>query len=664
MKSFGLVWIFAFLLPLAIFLAFFLPLEAFSVSPQSISPQPISLSVGLMSPSDMSLDFWSWLGGGINQIVGVVIGALFSLLNALLYGVSTMIWGYAFGFLNPKNAFPTFPFTNIPPPHNFYIANPTTPDFSTVTVQGFATVSANWALYFIDYLVIPILSIMIVIYGILYAFDVLRGKGESIFDSLPKIVFGIVLAFTSIMLASLLMEFGQALYSILWYGVSFNGTTLRGLNQLQQSPLPNVSLALVFNISSQSLAVFIFLFILITILISFILMLAVRLIWIFTSVILLPIASILYPFKYFEDIGKKLWINFIEKGFDLFLMAIPLLFLPWIIGSANLGTFGSSSGPDAEMTIIILIAILTVSMGLPYFLSRVGAPGYPVPSKLLQNAGITALQTGMQAGMVAFAVGTMGAGSFIGGFKAGMSLLPSSGGGGVGSAGGVGGGGIKGGGGGAGVGQGGLGPAMPLGQAGQMGQGVAGQAGGQMGFWHGLGHHTLEGIKSHLPHLQKHIHNKDMIGLGAHAMGAPISGTMGGLGYLLGRGIGAMLNRSAMKNLPKFLAEKPGFALEPKKFGHIIQNRAKDIASPYSSKAYTHISEANEKFKNAPPMEGKDDVYKNFINEMNERTKEADNDLGQTIGKGIYDNIARYLAEHHDNQLAHEYIEKSGLKME
>jgi len=434
--------------------------------------------------------------------------------------------------------------------------------------------------------------------------------------------------------------------------VNFNGTQLYGIDKLQNSPLPNVDIWFATNFSYQSLATFIFLFILVTTMISFLIMLVVRLIWIFTSVILLPIASILYPFKYFEDIGKKLWVNFIEKGFDLFLMAIPLLFLPWIVATGNY---------DPEAMALILIAVLTVSMGLPYFISKVGAPGYPNPAKLLQNAGATALQTGMQAGMVAFAVGTMGAGAFMGGLKGGMSLLPGGGAGGAGSAvsqaSGLGTG-VQGMGG-AGLGQGGLGPAVSLGQA---GQGMAGQAGGKGGFWHGLGHHMLEGIKSHLPHMHDNLHRQNLISSGVHAMGAPVSGVMGGLGYLVGRGIGGILNRSAMKNLPKFLAQKPGFAFEPKKFGHIIQNRAKDIASQYSSKAYTHISGANEKFKNEHSVEGKENVYNNFINEVNERTKEADNDLGPGVGKGIYDNVAKYLAEHHNNQLAHEYIERSGSK--
>jgi len=191
--------------------------------------------------------------------------------------------------------------------------------------------------------------------------------------------------------------------------------------------------------------------------------------------------------------------------------------------------------------------------------------------------------------------------------------------------------------------------------------GQAGQAGGKGGFWHGLGHHVLEGIKSHLPHMHDNLHRQNLPASGLHAMGAPFSGLMGGLGFLVGRGIGGILNRSAMKNLPKFLAQKPGFTLEPKKFGHVIQNRAKDIASPHSSKAYSHFMEANKEFENATPLEGKERVYQNFIKEMNVEAQGMDDNLGPGMGKGVYDNVARYLAENH-NALAQEYIERSGSK--
>jgi hypothetical protein len=597
------------------------------------------------------------VGNAIVNIVMAGFWALLSLLNSLLLGMVTIIWQYAFGLMKPDNAFPTFPYTNVPPPNQFYVGSPVNGDFTSVTIQNFATVSANWALFFIDDLVIPILSIMIVIYGILYAFDVLRGKGESIFDSLPKIVFGIVLAFTSIMLASLLMEFGQALYNILWTGVNFNGTYLRGLNQLQESPLPNVNFGLVIKISSDSLTIFILLFLLITTLISFLLMLAVRLIWIFTSVILLPIASILYPFKYFEDTGKKLWVNFIEKGFDLFLMAIPLLFLPWITGgSINLGTFGSSSGANAEMTIIILIAILTVSMGLPYFLSRVGAPGYPNPSKLLQNAGATALQTGMQAGMVAFAVGTMGTGAFLGGLKGGMSLLPNLSGSGTGTAVTQGGAGL-GQAGAQGMGGAGLGPAMPLGQAGQVGQ--AGKAGGKGSFWGDMIHYGKTGMGSHFPHIKKSLEGKDFTGLAGHSAGAVHSGVMGVTGYLLGRAIGAVANKLALRKLSNVLAKNPGKLLEPKKLGQPILNRAKDMVHSNTLNARIHFNERGIDYLKTPKDE-RNSVYNTFVDEAN-NIKSNLNKKASGLGDYIYNNVAKDLSQ--KNEIARLYKENNGGKI-
>ncbi|MGC8646689.1 MAG: hypothetical protein ACP5T9_04055, partial [Thermoplasmata archaeon] len=92
--------------------------------------------------------------GSIAGIVSSVIGALLSLLNALLFGILTLIWQYIYGFLEPQNAFPSIPYTSVPKPYQFAIVSPQSPWFS-YTLNGFVYVASNWALYFINYLVIP-----------------------------------------------------------------------------------------------------------------------------------------------------------------------------------------------------------------------------------------------------------------------------------------------------------------------------------------------------------------------------------------------------------------------------------------------------------------------------------------------------------------------------
>ncbi|MGB9774478.1 MAG: hypothetical protein ACPL4I_10735 [Bacteroidota bacterium] len=476
---------------------------------------------------------WGQVGSAIGSLLLTAITIIFNLLNEVFFILVTWIWQYIFPFLTPTIAFPSIPYTNIPPPHVFGIPSPTDPSFSNA-INSFVLVSANWSLYFINNLVIPILGLMIIVYGLVYAFDVIRGRGETLFDTLPKIVFGVILAFTSLMLASLLMEFGRALYGIIYYGVDFNGVHLYGINSLRDSPWPNLSTGtVIMQFGATQVGIFILMFILISILVAFLIMLAVRLVWIFVSLMLIPIASILYPFQYFEDIGKKIWINFIEKGFDMFLMGLPLLLLPWIKGFE----FGQApNSVDFEATAIFTIAILAVSMGLPYFLSKVGAPVYPNPAKLLQNVGTTAVQTGAQAIMLGTATGLIMTGGAVSGFASGLSHM-----GGIGK--------VTG--------------SNPL-VAGGSGLGVKGSvqasqgvqvvpavsqapAGGRFAVFGHL-HGVARGPASqHLPHIRESLHKGDMHRLAGHTFATPITYLSSLLGYGLGRGVGKLLEWRALK---------------------------------------------------------------------------------------------------------------------
>ncbi|MGC9138695.1 MAG: hypothetical protein ACP5G5_06820 [Thermoplasmata archaeon] len=516
-------------------------------------------------PTSLSLNAFSAVG----SLILTAITMIFNLLNEVFFLLVTWIWQYIFPFLTPTIAFPSIPYTNIPPPHVFGIPSPTDPSFPNA-INSFVLVSANWSLYFINNLVIPILGLMIIVYGLVYAFDVIRGRGEALFDTLPKIVFGVILAFTSLMLASLLMEFGRALYGIIYYGVDFNGVHLYGINSLHDSPWPNLSSStVIMQFGATQVGIFILMFILISMLVAFLIMLAVRLVWIFVSLMLIPIASILYPFQYFEDIGKKIWINFIEKGFDMFLMGLPLLLLPWIKGFE----FGQTpNSVDFEATAIFTIAILAVAMGLPYFLSKVGAPVYPNPGSLLQNVGTTAVQTGAQAIMLGTATGMIMAGGAVSGFASGLGHM-----GGIGK--------ITG--------------SNPL-VAGGSGLGVEGSvqasqgvqvvpavsqapAGGRFGIFSHL-HGVARGPASqHLPHIRESLHKGDMHRLAGHAFATPITYLSSLLGYGLGRGVGKLLERGALKYIREhgIPETKPGVF-------HLFQRHAYNLGTKFGERMDSH----------------------------------------------------------------------------
>lgn len=482
----------------------------------------------LFTPIVLGFDVWGFLGSAAATILGEIL----SLLDGLLWGIVNMMWAYVFNFLRPENAFPTVPYTNIGPPQ----MTPISDSALNLTISNFVLIAANWAMYFLSFMVIPLLGILIVIYGMVYMFDVLRGKGESIFETFPKIIFGLILSFLTLMVVSMYMDIGRSIYDVIFYGVNYNGVYLKGIVELKDSPIPGLTGQILNGglfTGPSAVEWFVFLFVLISLLITFLVTIVTRLIWIIVSIMVLPFASILYPFRYVEEYGKKLWINFLEKGFDIFLIGLPLLLLPWVADKNN----------DPGTAVLILIAIFSVAMALPHLVSKVGTPGYPNPSHVVSQASTIGLQTGMQAGMMAAGIAMMAGGAWGGGLLHGARIPGLAGGGSAGGMAGV-----------QAVAKGPIGAGLPAGQ--KLG------GGGVLGLGQRIGHGAINLVRHGKNAMVNHINHAGSLGKKgsfteafAHVGGAPFSFAGGVTGYGIGKGIGALrtkwIARSIMKHPEK-----------------------------------------------------------------------------------------------------------------
>ena len=318
----------------------------------------------------------------ITVIINEVLAAIYLIFNVALMGAITFEWGtITFPFLTPSIDFPQILTDSgtIPPlgwlPAGFLANNLQANTYATYS-QYLMDIAVNLNVIFLNYIVLPILSIVIILGALEYLLKFQIYKKEEIGHILPKMFLGVVLAYGSIYFAYLILMIGDAFYKFLYYmdfapsqipgGSILSHPDLVGLWNLGDWPILNSQWYQLLQ--GNGLLIFLFNLALFSLIFVLVAVLIIRIIWILVTIALLPIASLLLIFKATENFGKKVWIAFLERTFEIFLIGIPLIFLNYL------------SDP------VFSIGILVVAISMPSFVGSVGkALGNPSGSYVIEG---------------------------------------------------------------------------------------------------------------------------------------------------------------------------------------------------------------------------------------------------------------------------------------
>lgn len=304
----------------------------------------------------------------ISIIVNEIMMAIYFIYNNALVGAITFEWGtITFPFLNPAVNFPQLLTGSgaIPPlgwvPSLFLSSNLEANSYAIYS-QNLMDIAVNLNIIFLDYIVVPIMSIVIILGALEYLLKFQIYKKEDIGLILPKMFLGIVLAYSSVYFADLIMMVSDAFYKFLYY-MDFAPTQIPGGSILLHPNLvgiwnlggwPFLNTQWYQFLQDNGLVIFLFNLALFALIFILVVVLIIRIVWILVTITLLPIASLLLIFKPTENFGKKVWITFLERTFEIFLIGIPLIFLNYL------------SDP------VFSLGILVVAISMPSFIGTVG----------------------------------------------------------------------------------------------------------------------------------------------------------------------------------------------------------------------------------------------------------------------------------------------------
>lgn len=272
----------------------------------------------------------------IGQIVNAVITQIFLSLNLLLISGIGVLWQFfIFPFLNPNFAFP-YPLNNgnIPSLKPLYVPSTFSPGYQTYAQIGM-DFSVNISVIILNYIVVPFFSIFLIISAISYLINHTFFGIERFREYIPRIFAGIVLAYSSIFIVDAVFYIARIIYSFIYSGFNlvWSGfpSPYQGIISLQYWPW---NYFLNFNLSvygTNGLLEFLILLGLFSSMIVFTIILVMRIIWIYFFIVVLPIGSLFLMIPRTENLGKSIWLTFIDKSFEIFFMGIVLLFLGFIM---------------------------------------------------------------------------------------------------------------------------------------------------------------------------------------------------------------------------------------------------------------------------------------------------------------------------------------------
>ncbi len=303
----------------------------------------------------------------IVDIVNIVLTLIFQELNTLLIEAVGIIWGlFIYPFLDPNFSFPhVLNNGKIPSTNPMWIPPGISLGYQTYAQIGM-DVSVNLNVIILNYIVAPFFSIFLIISAISYIYDhFTKFRKVNIEEYLPRIFFGIILAYLSLFLSDGIMDVSRVFYTFLYSGLNivWNGqpSPFHGIESLYMWPWNYFTNFNLNYFENNGLLEFLVLLALISVMIFSTIVLVIRLVWIYFFIIFLPVGSLFIMHPKTEMIGKKIWISLIDRSIELFFMSPVLMLLAFI------------QDP------LFWIAIFAVSLLIPRFVSFAHMEsGYPL----------------------------------------------------------------------------------------------------------------------------------------------------------------------------------------------------------------------------------------------------------------------------------------------
>lgn len=301
----------------------------------------------------------------INQIVNAIISLFFIEINIILIAAIGILWEFfIYQFLSPDISFPyVLENGHLPNLNNIWIPVSTGYGYGAVAQTGM-DFSVNLNVIILNYIVAPIFSIMLILAGMSYLLRHTFKRTENIIEYVPRIFFSVILAYFSIYIADIAMEFGKTIYTFFYSGlnITWSGypSPVIGLENLAYWPwnyFINISAT---EYTTNGFIEFLVLVTLVTVMFLFLIIIVMRVVWIYFFIIILPVGSLFLMHPKTEIVGKRIWLSFIDRIFEICYMAPLLLLLIFI------------QDP------LFWIAIFVVSMLVPYVVSfSLSKMGYP-----------------------------------------------------------------------------------------------------------------------------------------------------------------------------------------------------------------------------------------------------------------------------------------------
>ncbi|MDP8011805.1 MAG: hypothetical protein ACP5F1_00560 [Thermoplasmata archaeon] len=267
----------------------------------------------------------------IYQLLSLIISLLYLIYNSILILAIGFLWNlFIYPFLNPNVLFPSvLENGHIPSLNPIWYPPNSGIGYALLTQEGMDA-SVYLSTVILNYIVAPFFSIFLILSGLSYLFKHSFGYGERLRNYIPKIFISVILAYFSIYIADVVMIFGKTIYTFFYSGLhivwSGKPSPVNGLISLAYWPWNYFSSPAFLIFSENSLLEFMVLVTLITIIFIFLIILVMRIVWIYFLIMFLPLASLLLMHPKTEMVGKRLWISFIDRVFEICFMA-PLLIL-------------------------------------------------------------------------------------------------------------------------------------------------------------------------------------------------------------------------------------------------------------------------------------------------------------------------------------------------
>ena len=198
--------------------------------------------------------------------------------------------------------------------------------------------------FFLEYIVTPLILLGVLIIGILFLFGHLFDLREKLKDAMPKFMLAIILAYTSQVWMDVILALGRALMATVYDRII---TVLAG--HLLVNSIIGGSGSVSQSFGDQALY-FIISTMLVMLVIAIGVSLAVRLGIVFTGISIMPIMSIFLGIPYIDEVGKKFIKLWIQVVFFTFWMAIPLILIKYAHG-------------------FVFFGLMVLALGMPFLVS-------------------------------------------------------------------------------------------------------------------------------------------------------------------------------------------------------------------------------------------------------------------------------------------------------